>query len=98
MELFVTDCFLNNLLYELYFGGDLEVSISNKLTTTTTAGRIIGTSLFTSGFDKGMPCIYTIFANTTAPLVTLNPYGSVLKANFDLQMECQKNANDTAYY
>ena len=84
LELFVTECFTTDLLYELYYEGDLELSISNNKTTTSTAAKIIGNGLYNSGFEQNMPCIFTVFANRTVPELDMNHYGSVLQADFDL--------------
>jgi len=45
-----------------------------------------------------MPCIFTFFANETVPTIDLDSYGSTLDGAFDLQIECQKNADDDFFY
>lgn len=86
------------MIYELYYEGDLEISLSNNSTTTSTVSKIIGSGLFNSGFEPDMPCIFTVFANRTVPTLDLNPFGSVLFADLDLQMECQMNLTDPTFY
>lgn len=90
----MTDCFINNLLYELYYEGWLEFSVSNNKTTTSTVAKIIGNGLYNSGYAPDMPCIFHLFANRTVPNLDLSPYGSNLYIDFDLQMECNKNITD----
>jgi hypothetical protein len=97
MELEITDCFINNLLYEYFYLGALHMALYNQ--TTTTASKIIGNGLFNQGYAPDMPCIFYLFANRSVPYIDLDPYGSVLNINFDMDMMCNKNIpGDNTFY
>lgn len=85
IELQVTGCFVNNILYEAYYEDWLQVSVQNNETTTTYVSDLIGNGMFSNGYQKGDPCIFHIFgAGPTPPTLTLDPFGSIFEGYFNM--------------
>jgi hypothetical protein len=98
MELQVTGCFINNMLYEFFEEGWLEFTVQNNYTTTTTVGKLIGSNMFNNGYAEGYPCVFHLFANGTTPSLELDPYGSLFVGDFDMQMLCNKATPGDDYF
>jgi hypothetical protein len=98
IELQVTDCFVNNLLYEFFYEGWLELSIQDNYTSTTTVGKLIGQNMFSNGYAEGYPCIFHLFGAGNPPTIDLNKYGSELVFDFDMQMLCNKATPGDDYF
>jgi hypothetical protein len=63
------------------------VSIENPALSTTLTSRIIGTNMIRKGgFEKGMPCNYTIWTTDPAPSIAFGVEDSTLKGTATIEI------------
>jgi len=88
MQLYVTDYFINALLYGLNANDLIHLPVHSKKLTTTLLGLLIGNSI-TRVFGSGMPCMANIWTQDPAPSVAFNAAGdTTLNANITMQILC----------